>query len=189
MIPLFTETSNLLMAVNSNEEFSMEVEILSLKGSTLCSESVRNINIPNQPLFNFVSIRRGPLSARDGGQDEFFRDPVGLTSNNDIMVCGGGPLASKDRFCFAFDPDKNEWRADLSTLERRMGASSVLDRKGNMWVLGGNDGVKKSTPSTEVFDFGLKRWRQGEPLPSSFRDSGLSNHCAVRYCRSTLVFK
>ena len=177
------------MAVNSNEEFSMEVEILSPKGSTLCSESVRNINIPNQPLFNFVSIRRGPLSARDGGQDEFFRDPVGLTSNNDIMVCGGGPLASKDRFCFAFDPDKNEWRADLSTLERRMGASSVLDRKGNMWVLGGNDGVKKSTPSTEVFDFGLKRWRQGEPLPSSFRDSGLSNHCAVRYCRSTLVFK
>jgi hypothetical protein len=64
-------------------------------------------------------------------------------------------------------------------LEARHYAASVLDERGNLWMLGGVNGTS-AADSTEIFDFRSRRWRKGRPLPSDLRDSGIAYHCAVR---------
>lgn len=66
--------------------------------------------------------------------------------------------------------------------EKRYGAASVIDEKGNLWVLGGTYD-SKSADSTEVYQYspnGQGNWQQGYPLPGVLRDTGLDSHCAVR---------
>ena len=66
---------------------------------------------------------------------------------------------------------------------KRYYAASVMDDKGNMWVLGGTHD-SKNADSTEIYQYRPKprhgRWRKGYPLPADLRDTGISSHCAVR---------
>ena len=66
--------------------------------------------------------------------------------------------------------------------QRRYRASSVVNEKGDMWVLGGVSG-NSSRDSTEVYVYSPKgegTWRTGAPLPSAYRDSGIESHCTIR---------
>ena len=71
---------------------------------------------------------------------------------------------------------------------KRNHAASVINERGDLWVLGGIDG-SDSVDQTEVFDFKYNLWRNGRPLPAALRDSGLSSHCAVRYSFSDSILK
>ena len=86
--------------------------------------------------------------------------------------------------------DHSRWRAKhidkeegiLPMNHARYRASSVLNKNGDMWVLGGTSG-NLSSDSTEVYEYkagGKGTWRKGHPLPPDYRDSGIESHCTVR---------
>ncbi len=114
------------------------------------------------------------------------------------MICGGKSGAGNLNTCQTYNPHTNKWSVVLKQMQqwrltlvlrnrdvpsmrfKRHQAASVLDKDGNMWMLGGIDG-SDSADATEIFDFAENRWREGHPLPRELRDSGLSSHCAVRW--------
>ena len=74
---------------------------------------------------------------------------------------------------------------------KRFYGSSVLDPKGNFWVLGGTAN-SQNADSTEIYEYkpkerGFGRWRKGFPLPAELRDTGIQSQCSVRIS-STHVF-
>ena len=70
---------------------------------------------------------------------------------------------------------------------KRHQASSVLDKNGDMWVLGGTAN-SSAADSTEIYNYktpvGSGRWRKGFPLPAALRDTGLQSHCSVKINRT-----
>ena len=60
--------------------------------------------------------------------------------------------------------------------QKRSWASSVLDKDGNMWVIGGKNG-KSSVIQTAKYHY---RWQNGKPLPQELTLSGIEGHCTVR---------
>ena len=65
---------------------------------------------------------------------------------------------------------------------KRYYASSVLDNKGNMLIMGGT-AANKQSDSTEVYEYlprGQGHWEKGLPLPGDYRDTGIESHCTVR---------
>ena len=67
--------------------------------------------------------------------------------------------------------------------QRRYRASAVLNRDGDIWVFGGVS-ANTSSRSTEVYKYlpnGEGTWTNGEPLPETFRDTGVESHCTIRY--------
>ena len=67
--------------------------------------------------------------------------------------------------------------------QRRYRASAVLNQEGDIWVFGGVS-ANTSSRSTEVYKYrpnGKGEWRKGEPLPETFRDTGIESHCTIRY--------
>jgi hypothetical protein len=85
------------------------------------------------------------------------------------------------------------WKSDLYKADgikpmahRRFYASSVLNKDGNLWVLGGT-AEDKASDTTEVYEYrpkGEGTWRTGPPLPDDYRDTGIESHCTVRYISS-----
>ncbi len=75
------------------------------------------------------------------------------------------------------------WNQIPSMNDKRHYAASVLDQNGNLWVIGGHHD-SQAAGSTEVYEYKAPpregRWRRGYPLPSELRDTGLSDHCAVK---------
>ena len=78
---------------------------------------------------------------------------------------------------------------------KRPFASSVLDKDGDMWVLGGAANTrfdKYAADSTEIYQYqpakrGFGGWRKGFPLPQVLRDTGISQTCTVKI-NSTHIF-
>ena len=69
---------------------------------------------------------------------------------------------------------------------KRFYASSVLNKDGNLWVLGGT-AQDKASDTSEVYEYkprGEGTWRKGPPLPADYRDTGIESHCTVRYIRN-----
>ena len=64
-------------------------------------------------------------------------------------------------------------------IEPRHYASSVLDERNDLWVIGGING-SAAADTTEIYSLRQRRWKKGRPLPSFLTHSGLSYHCAVR---------
>ena len=67
--------------------------------------------------------------------------------------------------------------------QRRYRASAVLNRDGDIWVFGGVS-ANKSSRGTEVYNYlpnGYGTWTKGQPLPETFRDTGVESHCTIRY--------
>ena len=68
--------------------------------------------------------------------------------------------------------------------QKRHQAASVLDKNGDIWVLGGTSN-SSAADSTEIYNYrpasrGYGRWRKGFPLPQALRDTGLQSHCTVK---------
>ena len=68
---------------------------------------------------------------------------------------------------------------------RRDRAAGVLNRDGNLWVLGGRDDEEgeEGLSSSEVYEYQSKgngKWKKGPKLPKDL-PGGLESHCAVRY--------
>ena len=63
-------------------------------------------------------------------------------------------------------------------------ASSVLNKDGDMWVIGGTSTVRgRNADSTEVYKYqpkGKGLWTTGDQLPGAYRDTGIASHCTVR---------
>ena len=69
-------------------------------------------------------------------------------------------------------------------LQKRHLAASVLDSKGDMWILGGTTGLSNAADSTERYEYprnpkGRGKWKKSYPLPQYLRDRGLESHCAL----------
>jgi hypothetical protein len=77
-----------------------------------------------------------------------------------------------------------------SMTHKRYQAASVLDDRGDIWVLGGTHD-SRAADTTEVFQYQSPprkgRWRKGRPLPADLRDSGISSHCAVRVNKTHIM--
>jgi len=74
---------------------------------------------------------------------------------------------------------------------KRSYGSSVLDKNGDMWVIGGSAN-SSAADSTEIYNYqsadrGFGNWRKGFPLPQLLRDNGLENTCTVKI-NSTHIF-
>ena len=68
---------------------------------------------------------------------------------------------------------------------RRDRAAGVLNRDGNLWVIGGRDDEEgeEGLSSSEVYEYQSKgngKWKKGPKLPKDL-PGGLESHCAVRY--------
>ena len=74
---------------------------------------------------------------------------------------------------------------------KRHQAASVLDKNGDLWVLGGTSNFS-AADSTEIYNYksadrGFGNWRKGFPLPQALRDTGLQSTCTVKI-NSTHIF-
>ena len=153
-----------------------DVEVISPRQGNVCTKRVSPTG-PAERCFNIdgnVECEASSLGL------------TGITSKDNIMVCGGKNGDANRNACLTYDYARNTWRSTAPMLEQRFRPSATLDEQGNMWVLGGSNDTRGSD-STEIFDFRRKRWRKGRPLPGEYRDSGLDSHCTVGYGHITVL--
>ena len=73
--------------------------------------------------------------------------------------------------------------------DKRHYSNSALTPDGNLWIIGGSHGSKRSK-ITEVYEYqpnSLGKWRNDLPLPIELQKSGIDNQCIVTV-NSTHVF-
>ncbi len=148
-----------------------DIEIISGENNRACSKSVA-------PFGN---------SFRDPETGEILKEGavIGLTgqfTKEVPIVCGGKNVFDNLNSCWEYDLTTNLWLQNPPMLEKRYRGESVLDLKGDLWVLGGTYD-STSSDSTEIYEFdyqGQGKWINGQPLPGILRDTGLESFCAVR---------
>ena len=67
-------------------------------------------------------------------------------------------------------------------LYKRSRATSVINKDGNLWVIGGT-ADNKAVKSTEAYEYkplGRGAWGPGPQLPIDYRYTGIESHCTVR---------
>ena len=79
-----------------------------------------------------------------------------------------------------YDFSDYRWKDIPPMKTTRFGATSSLTPDGDLWIFGGSTLIENAQ-KTEVYDFDRKVWRTGIDLPEAFRDTGLTDHCTVRY--------
>lgn len=174
----------LLMVVggyNSNRPNGIlnDVELITSKRNNVCSKHVR-------PIF-------GKAYKLPDGSIENEAQALGLTgqfTKDAPIVCGGKNGFENLNTCYEFNSTVNRWYPIPHMAHKRYYATSVLDERGNMWVLGGTHNSKASD-STEIYRYKPLprggRWSRGKPLPPDLRDSGISGHCTVRLNKTHIL--
>ena len=97
-----------------------------------------------------------------------------------MTVCGGRNCNEELDKCNRYDFTDFKWKEIPPMNSRRIGATSSLTPEGDIWILGGTT-QSENNLKTEVYDFERDVWRTGIELPEVFRDTGITDHCTVRY--------
>ena len=83
------------------------------------------------------------------------------------------------------------WMPISSMKEKRYYGASALDKNGDLWMIGGNNGESETSKETELYRLSVEgrflqqlnsnHWKNGYPLPEELKLSGIESQCVVTY--------
>ena len=156
------------------QTFLNSVEILSGSKDLVCENHVASVNFKDAKVVG----------------------SVGGFANNAVVFCGGGNPKGVSRQCYEYLPLNNKWDTVAKMIKMRIFSSSVRQKEGHMWVLGGVVGENEPT-DTEAYSYlkyktrgktrNKSEWKKDKPIPGDLNLSGIVGHCSVQI-NSTHVF-
>merc|ERR1719357_1631027 len=99
----------------------------------MCSQNVRPVGLETRNRDESGEFRSYYIGAPAMG-------PVGGYIKDTVIVCGGKNTRGNVESCFEFDSNDNRWRQIGNMAQKRFRATSVLDERGDLWVMGGSRG-------------------------------------------------
>ena len=152
---------------SSETTFLNSVEILSGSKDLVCKNHIASID------FNDAKVVGS----------------VGGFAKNAIIFCGGGNTKGISSRCYEYLPHRNKWDQVKDMTKKRIFSTSVREKEGNMWVLGGV--LQENEPTdTEAYDYqkfttrgrtrNKSEWKKDRPIPSELNFSGIVGHCTVQ---------